>query len=67
MTVKVTSQHHLIYEYLLSKFGRRQAKQYAESNQAAIESYASIVSSRNIACDFVRKPADTYAGSEYFL
>jgi len=50
-TAKVTSQHHLIYDYLLSKFGRRQAKQYAESNQAAIEKIASIIGSRNIACD----------------
>lgn len=63
-TAKVTSQHHLIYDYLLSKFGRRQAKQYAESNQVAIEKIASIVNSRNIACDFVRKPAYVYAGSK---
>ena len=63
-TAKVTSQHHLIYDYLLSKFGRRQAKQYAESNQAAIEKIASIIGSRNIACDFARKPAYVYAGSK---
>jgi glycine/D-amino acid oxidase-like deaminating enzyme/nitrite reductase/ring-hydroxylating ferredoxin subunit len=63
-TAKVTSQHHLIYDRLLSKFGRRKAKQYAESNQAAIEKIASIVDSRNVACDFVRKPAYVYASSE---
>lgn len=63
-TAKVTSQHSLIYDYLISKFGKDQAQQYAESNQAAIEKIASIVSSKNIACDFVRKPAYVYAGSE---
>ena len=63
-TAKVTSQHSLIYDRLISKFGRRQAQQYAESNQAAIEKIASIVSSRDIACDFIRKPAYVYASSE---
>lgn len=62
-TAKVTSQHHLIYDRLISKFGKRQAQQYAESNQAAIEKIDSIVNSRQIDCDFVRKPAYVYAGS----
>lgn len=63
-TAKVTSQHHLIYDRLLSKFGKRQAQQYAESNQAAIEKISTIVNSKKIDCDFVRKPAYVYAGSE---
>lgn len=63
-TAKVTSQHHLIYDRLISKFGKRQAQQYAESNQAAIEKIASIVASKKIDCDFFRKPAYVYAESE---
>lgn len=63
-TAKVTSQHHLIYDRLISKFGKRQAQQYADSNQAAIEKIASIVASKKIDCDFVRKPAYVYAESE---
>lgn len=63
-TAKITSQHSLIYDRLISNFGRRQAQQYAESNQEAIEKIASIVSSREIACDFSRKPAYVYADSE---
>ncbi len=63
-TAKVTSQHHLIYDRLISKFGRRQAQQYAESNQAAIEKIATIISSRDIDCDFIRKSAYVYADSQ---
>ena len=63
-TAKITSQHGLIYDSLISKFGKEQAQQYADSNQAAVEKIASIVSSKGIACDFVRMPAYVYASSE---
>ncbi len=63
-TAKITSQHGLIYNRLISKVGRGQAKQYAESNEAAIERIDYIVRSWDISCDFVRKPAYVYAGSE---
>jgi glycine/D-amino acid oxidase-like deaminating enzyme/nitrite reductase/ring-hydroxylating ferredoxin subunit len=63
-TAKVTSQHHLIYDRLISHFGKEQALQYADSNQAAIEKIASLVNSYNIDCDFLRKPAYVYAGSK---
>ena len=63
-TAKVTSQHQLIYDRLISKFGKEQAQQYADSNQAAIEKIAELVSSKNIGCDFMRKPAYVYAESE---
>ncbi|MGB9939845.1 FAD-dependent oxidoreductase [Methanosarcina sp.] len=63
-TAKITSQHNLIYSRLISQLGRGQAKQYAESNQEAIERIEYIVRSWGISCDFVRKPAYVYAGSE---
>jgi len=63
-TAKITSQHNLIYSRLISQLGRGQAKQYAESNQAAIERIEYIVHSWGISCDFVRKPAYVYASSE---
>jgi len=63
-TAKITSQHNLIYNRLISKLGKRQAKQYAESNEAAIEKIEYIVRSWDISCDFVHKPAYVYAGSE---
>ncbi|WP_410508568.1 FAD-dependent oxidoreductase [Methanosarcina hadiensis] len=63
-TAKITSQHHLIYDHLISEFGRGKAKQYAESNQEAIDRIEYIVRSWDIKCDFSRKPAYVYAGSE---
>ncbi|WP_286681408.1 FAD-dependent oxidoreductase [Methanoculleus sp. DTU007] len=63
-TAKITSLHRLIYAELIDRFGSSQAKQYADANQAAIEMVASLVREYDIPCDFVRKPAYTYAESE---
>ncbi|RXA20566.1 FAD-dependent oxidoreductase [Methanosarcina sp. MSH10X1] len=63
-TAKITSQHNLIYDRLISQVGRGPAKQYAESNQEAIDRIEYIVRSWNISCDFEHKPAYVYAGSE---
>ncbi|WP_440946102.1 FAD-dependent oxidoreductase [Methanosarcina sp. T3] len=63
-TAKITSQHGLIYDRLISEVGRGQAKQYADSNQAAIDKIEYIVRSWDIDCDFSHKPAYVYAGSE---
>ena len=63
-TAKVTSLHRLIYADLIDRFGSRQAQQYAEANQAAIETVASVVREYDIPCSFERKPAYTYAESE---
>lgn len=63
-TAKITSQHSLIYDRLISEFGRGKAKQYAESNQEAIDRIEYIIRSWSIDCDFSHKPAYVYAGSE---
>lgn len=63
-TAKITSQHNLIYDRLISEFGRGKAKQYAESNQEAIDRIEYIIRSWDIDCDFSRKPAYVYAGLE---
>ncbi len=63
-TAKITSQHGLIYNRLISALGRGKAKQYAESNQAAIENIEYISRSWNVPCDFTIKPSYVYAGSE---
>ncbi len=63
-TAKITSLHRLIYRELIDRFGNDQAQQYADANQAAIETIASTVQEYDIPCDFIRKPAYTYAESE---
>jgi glycine/D-amino acid oxidase-like deaminating enzyme/nitrite reductase/ring-hydroxylating ferredoxin subunit len=61
---KITSQHLLIYRYLIDKFGFEMAKQYADANQAAIERIAGLVKTSKIDCDFFGKTAYTYAETD---
>ena len=62
-TAKLTSLHHLVYRHLIDAFGTGRAQQYAEANQAAIETVEALSRQHGIECDFTRKPAYTYAQS----
>ncbi|MFC6768721.1 FAD-dependent oxidoreductase [Natrinema soli] len=62
-TAKLTSQHGLIYDTLLSEFGPEKARQYADSNEAAIDAVERRVDDEGIDCDFRRTAAYTYAAS----
>jgi glycine/D-amino acid oxidase-like deaminating enzyme/nitrite reductase/ring-hydroxylating ferredoxin subunit len=66
-TGKVTSQHLLIYKYLIENFGFELAKQYADANQEAIETIAGLIKEYDVNCDFSRKTAFTYAEKEETL
>ncbi len=63
-TAKITSQHRLIYHRLIQEFGQEKAAQFAQANQAAVEKYRSMVSEKNIACDFQDLPAYVYSLDE---
>ncbi|WP_214041410.1 FAD-dependent oxidoreductase [Methanoculleus sp.] len=63
-TAKVTSLHRLIYRDLIDRLGEERGRQYADANQAGIETIASNVLEYDIPCSFERKPAYTYAESE---
>ena len=63
-TAKITSQHGLIYAYLIEKFGREKAGMYAHANQHAIEAYARIIEKEKINCQFQRCPAYLYTREE---
>jgi glycine/D-amino acid oxidase-like deaminating enzyme/nitrite reductase/ring-hydroxylating ferredoxin subunit len=63
-TAKITSQHSLIYDYLISQFGEDNARLYADAQQAAIEKIAALVKEHSIDCDFRRTDAYTYAELE---
>lgn len=57
-TAKITSQHDLLYDYLLNSFGFDTAKGYLDSNEEAIKIIEDIVKKENIDCDF--SPQDAY-------
>ena len=58
-TAKITSQHGLIYDKLIRKFGIEKAGLYLEANQRALEQYRDMC--REIDCDFVEKDAFVYS------
>ncbi|MCQ2418888.1 MAG: FAD-dependent oxidoreductase [Clostridia bacterium] len=49
-TAKITSQHGLIFEKLISRFGPERTKLYLTANEDAIKEYRRL--SQNIDCDF---------------
>ena len=61
-TAKITAQHGLICKRLIDTFGKEKALQYARANQAALEEYRRIISTRRIDCDF--EPRDAYVYGE---
>ena len=58
-TAKITSQHGLIDDKVISKFGVGRAKQYLAANEAALQTYRELC--RNIECGFEEKAAYTYS------
>ena len=63
-TAKLTALHTLKYAHIEKTFGADGARQYAESQQAAIEHVGSLVESESIECDFERQAAYTYTVDE---
>ncbi len=51
-TAKITSQHGLIYTYLINSFGVDFAKKYLQANQEAISNIKNIIDNEDIDCDF---------------
>lgn len=58
-TAKITSQHSLIYDKLISQFGIERARQYLIANEAALQTYRELC--QNIDCGFEEKAAYTYS------
>lgn len=53
-TAHITSEHNLIYDYLIEKFGKDKARTYATANQHALARIAEIITTEEIDCDFER-------------
>ena len=63
-TAKITSQHNLIYDHLISQFGEESARLYADAQESAKERIAALISELRIDCDFRRTSAYTYTVSD---
>ena len=63
-TGKITSQHGLFYDHLISDFGKDFAKKYLESNEIAIKNIQNIVEENNIKCEFTIKNSYVYTTNE---
>jgi glycine/D-amino acid oxidase-like deaminating enzyme len=59
-TAKLTSQHNLVYDYLIREHGRAAAKAFGEANQKAIEDIYNLSQTLAIDCDFERAEAYVY-------
>lgn len=58
-TAKITSQHGLIYDRLMRRFGTERAGQYLAANEAALQKYRELC--REIDCGFEEKSAYVYS------
>lgn len=60
-TAKITSQHGLIYDRMLRRFGMERTRMYLEANQAALEEYRRLCA--GIDCGFTERDAFVYSRS----
>lgn len=51
-TAHITSEHNLIYKFLIETIGKDKAQLYADANQQAIITLQEIIEQEKIACDF---------------
>lgn len=58
-TAKITSQHGLIYDKLIKKFGIEKAQMYLQANENALNKYAELC--KDISCEFERKDNYVYS------
>ena len=63
-TAKITSQHGLIYNYLIKKFGNNTAKLYHSANEEAIRDYRAIC--KNFDCEFKNAESFIYSRKDSF-
>lgn len=66
-TAKLTSQHELIYDKLITQFGDVYAKQYAEANEHAIRLVRKIAEEKKIDCDLSTQDAFVFVQNEQNL
>lgn len=63
-TAKLSSQHYLIYDYLIKRHGRAVAQAFADANQNGINEIQSLSQMLDIDCDFSRRDAYVYSRND---
>ncbi len=63
-TGKLTSQHGLFYNYLVTTFGKDTALKYLHSNEDAIVQIKNIIDNEKIDCDFEWQDSFVYTNDE---
>ncbi|WP_409273608.1 FAD-dependent oxidoreductase [Neobacillus sp. SCS-31] len=65
-TAKITAQHGLLYDELISHFGEEKAKLYYESHSDALGFIRRIINEENIDCDFSSQDAVIYSETDQY-
>ncbi|MCF3943418.1 FAD-dependent oxidoreductase [Oceanobacillus alkalisoli] len=65
-TAKITTQHGLIYDELISNVGAEKAKLYYESNEAAKQYLKQMINQLDISCDYKEQDAILYATTKEY-
>ncbi|CEG25615.1 FAD-dependent oxidoreductase [Bacillus sp. B-jedd] len=65
-TAKITAQHGLLYDELISHFGEENAKLYYESHSDALGFIRRTVTEQNIDCDFSDQDAVIYSVTDEY-
>ncbi|KKB37329.1 FAD-dependent oxidoreductase [Bacillus thermotolerans] len=63
-TAKLTAQHHLFYDQMISAFSEEEAKQYYEANMEAIHWVKETIRQEGIDCDWKEETAYVYTNDE---
>lgn len=65
-TAKMTTQHGLIFDELISNIGEEKAKLYYQSNKEALDFFKETTNSLQIDCDYKEQEAILYATTEAY-
>ncbi len=65
-TAKITVQHDLIYDELISNLGKKKAKLYYDANKQAMQFIKNTINELQIACDYLQQDAIIYSTTKAY-
>ncbi len=66
-TAKVTSQHGIVYQTLVQKFGEDRARLYAQAQEAGVAKIRDLAAQWSIECDLEARPHITYTRDQSYV